>query len=184
MTRTIIIAAVLIAALLDVTWILYPAPAQAGYYRTVTRCDEFRFHCHKKRIWVESKKKRRLNYYADPDWRRNWPEDEDDGNKRPECTGRIIEIVSTEHTTTDNAMEAARKIWAAQVNWKEGAQYQNLKLARRKREGCGPSDPMDTFSGRLNEAVSGALGGTGQNVRCIIRAEPCREILQPMEGTR
>lgn len=140
------------------------------------------YHHHKPRRKVRKYKPRpEVRYYAPPldDDRMVWGRDD---NPRSRCTGRPIEIVSTEHTTRDNALEAGRKLWAAQANWKEGAQYQDLKVARDYREHCGPSDPMDTLSGRLNEAVNSALGKDGQNVRCIIRAEPCRAIMERVEG--
>jgi len=177
MTRTIIIAAVLIAALLGVTWILYPASAQAGYYRTVTRCDEFRFHCHKKRIWVGSKKKR-------PDYRYYAPPRDYEDDRGPICLYSTIKVVSTEHTSRENAMEAAKKMWAFNAQWEHGSRFMDITLATDYAEHCGPSNAMDTASGRINEAVNQLAGNAGVNVRCVIRARPCRARLEQAEGHR
>jgi hypothetical protein len=137
----------------------------------------------KKRIQVQRYNRQKRRYYQAPEI---IIDVDDDGVRRPICVRDIIDVVSTEHTTPENAMEAARKMWAAKTQWVWGAQYMDLKLARELRDFCGPSNPMDTASGRINEAVSQLAGKEGVNVRCVIRARPCRATLEshddrPME---
>ena len=120
-----------------------------------------------------------VNYYAAPKW---VEEIEDDGNKRPICLRSYVKIVSTEHTNKANAMEAAKKMWAAAAQWEEGSQYMSLDLAEDYREHCGPSNAMDTMSGRISEATNKLIGQEGQNLRCVIRARPCRAVMQKAEG--
>jgi hypothetical protein len=124
-----------------------------------------------------------LRYYAPPldDDRMVWGRDDD---KRPICVPSFVEVKSTEHTTADNAMEAAKKMWAAAAQWDWGSKYMELKLAKDYRQHCGQSNAMDTASGRINEAVSQLSGKEGVNVRCVIRARPCRAILESVEGHR
>ena len=122
-----------------------------------------------------------IRYYAPPldDDRMVWGRDDD---KRPVCVPAFVEVKSTEHTTPENAMEAAKKMWAAAAQWDWGSKYMSLNLAKDYRFHCGQSDAMDTASGRLNEAVSQLAGKEGVNVRCVIRARPCRAILESAEG--
>ncbi len=108
-----------------------------------------------------------------------WGRDDD---KRPVCVPAFVEVKSTEHTTPENAMDAAKKMWAASAQWDWGSKYMSLNLAKDYREFCGQSNAMDTASGRINEAVSQLAGKDGVNVRCVIRARPCRAILERAEG--
>lgn len=125
---------------------------------------------------------RRHHHHRDPGPRvYGWPREEFDGNRRPICLDHFIDVVSTEHTSKENAMEAARKLWMAQTSWHEGAQYLDLELAKDYRVHCGPSNPMDTMSTRINQAVNEVIGREGQNVRCFIRARPCRAQLEKGE---
>ena len=127
---------------------------------------------HKRRYYRSVERK-----IAIPDWM-----SDDDGNRRPVCLDKFFEIVSTEHTSKAIALEAAKKLLMAEIQWKEGAQYLDLTLAQDYREHCGPSNPMDTMSTRINEAVNQVIGREGQNVRCVIRARPCRARLEKAEG--
>jgi hypothetical protein len=124
-----------------------------------------------------------IRYYAPPldDDRIIWGRDDD---KRPVCVPAFVEVKSTEHTTSENAMDAAKKMWAASAQWDWGSKYMSLDLAKDYRQFCGQSNAMDTASGRINEAVSQLTGKEGVNVRCVIRARPCRAILESAEGHR
>ena len=124
-----------------------------------------------------------IRYYAPPldDDRMVWGRDDD---KRPVCVPAFVEVKSTEHTTSENAKEAAKKMWAASAQWDWGSKYMSLGLAKDYREYCGQSNAMDTASSRINEAVSQLAGKDGVNVRCVIRARPCRAILESVEGHR
>ena len=121
-----------------------------------------------------------VRYYNPPEWTR---EDRDE-DKRPVCVADYVKVVSTEHTTKDRAMENAKRMWSAAAQWDWGSKYMAVEQASDYREWCGQSNAMDTASGRVNETVSHAVGKEGVNVRCIIRARPCRARLEEAEGHR
>jgi hypothetical protein len=140
------------------------------------------FHTTQRRKVVYRKKARRrpreedLRYYAPPE--DYWDE------PQVRCRPEKVEVVSTEHTNVDNAKEAGRKILMATIQWRYGGAYMDLTLAEDFREHCGPSNAMDTATGRLSEAANKLVGQDGQNVRCVIRARPCRAKLSTVEGHR
>ena len=138
---------------------------------------------HSQRVVYRRSAKRRApkHLFREPAW---IIERDEDGDKRPVCLDSFVKVTSTEHTTSPTAMEAARKAWAWSTQWDWGSKYMDLKLAADYREFCGQSNAMDTATGRLNEAVSQIAGKEGVNVRCIIRARPCRAVLGPAEGLK
>lgn len=112
-----------------------------------------------------------------------WPRDDDyDDERGPKCLHSFVKVISTEHTTKENAMEAARKMWSFSTQWEHGSKWMQLELAEDYRDTCGQSNAMDTATGKLNEAVSQLAGREGVNVRCVIRARPCRVRLDKAEG--
>ena len=119
--------------------------------------------------------------YRDPVWEIEF---DDDGVKRPQCVPEVIEAIGSEHTTADTSMEAARKQWEWTTQFKWGSDYMTLEIARDFRAKCTKSDAMETFTGKLNEQLSSAVGKEGYNQRCIIRARPCRAFLERAEGHR
>jgi hypothetical protein len=188
--RGLLALALLITALVVVGFLALGVGAMtvSALIATSAKAECDIFHCEPRRRvrrnYRAPRRPRKLNYYApplddDPDTR--WLRDD---NPRPICVDRPLEVTSTEHTTPDNAMEAAQKLWAAAAQWREGSQYMDLQLAREYRYHCGQANAMDTATGKLNEAVSQLAGKAGVNVRCIIRARPCRAILERAEGMR
>lgn len=155
-----------LALILVLAFLIAPAQAQHCWD------DIFGYSCSSKRKVVRKKRypKKEVRQYRAPD---------SGDSRRPVCVSDDVEVVSTEHTTQDNAMEAARKMWAFSTQWKWGSQYMALELADDFRSYCGQSNAMDTASGKLNEAMSSMVGKDGVNVRCIIRARPCRALLKP-----
>ncbi len=132
---------------------------------------------HPRRVVHRRSKKPALRYYAAPA--------EDEWNEPSvRCIDKKVEVVSTEHTNVENAKEAGRKILMATIQWRYGGAYMNLDLAEDYREYCGPSSAMDTASGRISEAANKLVGQDGQNVRCVLRALPCRARLEKAEGHR
>ena len=143
--------------------------------------DPFSYHSTARRKVVYRKRARRnrgeeLRYYApvEPEW--------DEPGVR--CIDKKVEVVSTEHTSVDNAREAGKKILMATIQWRYGGAYMDLSLAEEFREHCGPSNAMDNLSGRISEGVNKLIGQEGQNVRCVMRARPCRARLEKAEGHR
>jgi hypothetical protein len=189
--RGLLALALLITALVVVGFLALGVGAMtvSALIATQAKAECDIFHCEPRRRVQRRRSnyrapRRKLNYYApplddDPDTR--WLRDD---NPRPICVERPLEVTSTEHTTPDNALEAAQKLWAAAAQWREGSQYMSLELARDFRFHCGQANAMDTATGKLNEAVSQLAGKSGVNVRCIIRARPCRAILERAEGMR
>lgn len=145
--------------------------------------DPFSYHSTARRKVVYRKKARKhrdedRRYFNDPDWRF----DRDPEGAR--CLREPVKVISTEHTSKENALDAAKKMWAFNVQWEKGSRFMSLDLATDYAEYCGQSNAMDTASGRINEAVNSALGKDGVNMRCVIRARPCRAILEQAEGHR
>ncbi len=171
MLRDILIAAVVIVGLIVIA-LLQPSAAQAD-----TIHDFFYDSPHRTFSRV---KYRRRGYRApiEREWR---DEDEERGAK---CLDEPVKVISTEHTSKENALEAAKKMWAFNVQWEKGSRFMSLDLASDYREYCGQSNAMDTASGKINEAVNQLAGREGVNVRCVIRARPCRAILEQAEGHR
>lgn len=152
-------------------WSLDGCPARRSYRR----------HHPKRPVVIE-------RYYREPeDMAPAWAGMED---RRGKClTDRRgepvnVEVVSTEHNSEDAARESAKKLWMVQTAWKYGGQYIDLDNAANVREKCGPSNPMDTITGRLIEGAQKLTGNDGQNMRCEISARPCSPPLQPMERHR
>lgn len=155
--------------------LLGPTQARADGCWDIDGCPRhvrhIRKHHHKPSVVVR--------YYNPPEWTR-----ERDDDRRPVCVADYVKVVSTEHTTKDRAMENAKRMWAASAQWDWGSKYMDVSQASDYREWCGQSNAMDTASGRVNEAISQAVGKDGVNVRCIIRARPCRARLEEAEGHR
>lgn len=119
-----------------------------------------------------------VRYYAAPEW------DVDDGNRRPRCLDSVVEITSTEHQDQQKAMDVGRKMWSGTTQWKWGSQYMNINNATEMRAACDQTNDMASASGRVSEAAGTLTGKDGVNVRCVIRARPCRALLEPVEGQR
>jgi hypothetical protein len=188
--RGLLALALLITALVVVGFLALGVGAMtvSALIATQAKAECDIFHCEPRRKVrrrsSHRRKRPRVNYYAPPidgDPETYWLRDDD---RRPVCADTHVEVKSTEHTSPENAMEAARKLWAAAAQWDWGSKYMDLQLARDFRFHCGQSDAMDTASGKINEAVSQLAGKAGVNVRCIIRARPCRAILERAEGMR
>lgn len=178
MLRSILIAALLAASLLAAACLAVPAAVHAdglGHCWDLGGCPQ------RRRARRHRKPKPDVSYYAPPKWDELA---EDDGNKRPVCATDTIEVISTEHTNEENAREAGRKMLMAAIQWRIGGAYMDLSLAEEFREHCGPSNAMDTMSSRISEATNKLIGQEGQNVRCIMRARPCRARLEKVEGHR
>lgn len=103
---------------------------------------------------------------------------------RPQCVGRDIDVLSTEHTNEDNARDAATKLWMAKTQWEWGSQYMSLDNATHVRWRCSPSNAHDTVSGRIAEGAAKLVGRDGQNSRCFLSARPCRSALEKDRGAR
>lgn len=117
----------------------------------------------------------RADYRRHKLYRLKHPElDREDRDSGALCLDKAIEVVSTEHTSEENAAEAARKLWMAKTQWLKGGQYMNLENANDVFWSCGPSNAHDTASGKLAEAASKLTGKDGQNVRCELWARPCK----------
>jgi len=152
-------------------------PAEAGY-RTVTRCDEFGWHCHKKRIWVAGKKKRRRI----PERDRDWDRDDDDrwdgvnfyadpGNRRPtsfKCEDKVRGL-GTQWIGTEGAMDAAKKDWMERVRYDYGEAFLDMGNAKQFVSRCGRVSIGETM---------------GQVMyRCEIVARPCKGIFTDTPAT-
>ena len=96
---------------------------------------------------------------------------------RPQCVGRDVDVVSTEHTTEDHARDSATKLWMARTQWEWGSQYMALDNATHVRWRCSASNAHDTVTGRLAEGAAKLIGRDGQNSRCYLSARPCRAAL-------
>ncbi len=142
-----------------------PARADGYHCWDIDGCPRHHHHVtHHRRSVVEVNR-----YYREPeDLPPAW--DERDHGR---CLPTKVEIVSTEHNTEDAARESAKKLWMVQTAWRFGGQFIDLENAVEVREKCGPSNPMDTITGRLIEGVQKLSGSEGQNVRCEIVARPC-----------
>lgn len=166
--------------------LLYEArPAKADGYHcwSIDGCPRhtYRRHHHHRSV-VEVERERDVRYYREPeDLPAAWRDEREHGH----CLPVKVEIVSTEHNTEEAARESAKKLWMVQTAWKWGGQYIDLDKAVEVREKCGPSNPMDTMTGRLIEGVQKLAGnGDGQNFRCEIVARPCSPPLEQIEGHR
>lgn len=175
----------LIIALIVIIWMATsPSPAHAGsrdHYALDWGWEEPRARPRRARAPRKYRHTRQRDYdeprsYRAPPWREI--EIVGDGIRRPICVPEIVEAIGSEHTTEETSMGAARKQWEWTTQWKWGSDYMALELAEDFRHRCGKSAAMDTFTGKLNEAVSTVVGKEGFNQRCIIRARPCRALLE------
>lgn len=140
-------------------------------------CERWYRYVHWRERQAQLRAYRRAEVYG-PQVRGYIQRDDDDRYRerdRAQCIpGAVIDVLSTEHTTEDNAREAAKKLWMAKVQWVHGGQFMDLDQAAEVRWMCGPSNAHDTFSGRIAEAAGTITGRGGQNVRCSLFARPCR----------
>lgn len=126
-----------------------------------------------------------VRYYRSPE-ESEWREERGERRHEPrdgfECVDRAVEVVSTEHNSEEQARESAKKLWMVQVSWKYGGRFLDLGNAADYLEKCGPSNPMDTLTGRLIEGAQKLVGHEdGQNIRCQIKARPCSAPMQRVE---
>jgi hypothetical protein len=150
-------------------------PAEAGY-RYVTRCDEFGWHCQKKRIYVASKKKR----HRIPE-RDRWDRDDDDRwdgvnfyadpRGRPtsfKCEDKVRGL-GTQWIGTEGALDAAKKDWMEKVRYDFGESYLDMGNAKQFISRCGRVSIGETM---------------GQVMyRCEIVARPCKGIFVDTPAT-
>lgn len=106
--------------------------------------------------------------------KRRLDDDRDRDDPRRQCLNATLDVLSTEHSTEDNAREAARKLMMAKIQWTAGGQYMDLSNAADIRWRCSASNAHDTVSGRLSEATAKLTGREGQNVRCALWVKPCK----------
>ena len=172
-------------------WAARPANAEDGYgYRWVTQrvahrsCD-WADYCATyyiyRRVRVREYQPQVYSYV-----RRG--RDEDYRDRRDHDTGgqcrEVLDVLSTEHQSEDNARESARKLVMAKIQWLYGSQYMDLANAADVRWRCSASNAHDTVSGRLTEGAAKLIGRDGQNVRCALWVKPCKAPREKDKETR
>lgn len=163
----------------DSTWVQQTIAQQ---YRVCDNWDgscriETRYRQIYKRVYrptVRHYAQPRLTYDRDDrrDERRYSQED------RAQCLNATVDVLSTEHTSQDNAENAAEKLWMAKTQWDWGSKYMDLQNAADVRWRCSASNAHDTVAGKLSEGISKLQGKDGQNVRCSLFARPCRAVIE------
>lgn len=144
-----------------------------GFYSDANRHARLlRHHRYRKAYRVYRRHREATRVYAYE--RRRDDDDDRRQDRRGLCLHTTVDVVSTEHTSEENAREAARKLMMAKVQWAYGGQYMNIDEAADVKWRCGPSNAHDTFSSRLSEAAGKLTGREGQNVRCALWIRPCR----------
>ena len=130
----------------------------------------------------------RVRYYREPErdfGREGRPYEIETGRGDDwQCLDHPVMVLSTEHTEAPLALESAKKLWAATVQWIHGSRYMNLENASDEKVKCDQSNAMDTISGRLVEGAQKLVGNDGLNVRCVISARPCSAPLERAEEKR
>lgn len=107
----------------------------------------------------------------------------DDGSRFPICLDTKVEVIGTIHTSKEASMEMATKLWSQNVQFKYGSQFMSWELAAEPRADCAQADAMLTVTGRVSEAINGALGRDGVNTACRLVARPCRaRMVNPDRG--
>jgi hypothetical protein len=109
---------------------------------------------------------------------------DEERQQRPDlnlCLPRTVNVMSDQHKGEDRSRNDAIRKWEAKVQWSGGGgEFMNFENAEDKEWRCGPSDPHDSITGRLSQAVGKATATItgndteGRNVRCELWAKPCR----------
>jgi hypothetical protein len=165
-----------------------PAPAPAGeWWEHHGRAASTQYRRGRAQYRSRGRRTRGYRQQSERRWERElrFADEQPDIDSSPRCLEDhgmpiYVDVTSTEHTNTENSMEAANKMWAAKVQWHHGSKWMDLKNANDRQEGCSQSNAMDTMSGRISETANKLIGQEGQNQRCVIVAQPCRMILKPV----
>jgi hypothetical protein len=144
----------------------YRAPRRAAPSRSYDRDDVHLYRSPRDNFGERGRDDRDAALFRD---RERW-----DGNPAPVCLPYPVDVVGTIHTSKEASLEYATKMWALKVQFQNGSQYMDWQLSTDQRVNCTQADAMLTVTGRVNEAINGALGREGTNIACQLVARPCR----------